>query len=101
MRLQISRLQAGAIAQRAANLQLALYSRAFQCGQAPLSPTGQECALIGIVAALDRVEREGVAGAGNRKGTGEARAQIYVIGEASGANFNGALQLFVICWPAI
>ena len=71
--------------------QLALYSRAFQCGQAPLSPTSQECALIGIVAALDRVEREGAAGRGNREGTGEARAQICVISEASERPFQRSL----------
>ena len=54
-----------------------------------------------IVAALDVVEPEGAAGRGNREGAGEARAQICVISEAGGANFNGALQLFVICRPAI
>ena len=40
-------------------------------------------------------------GAGNRNRAREARAQIYVISEASGADFNGARQLFVICRPAI
>jgi len=54
-----------------------------------------------IVAALDVVEVEGVASRRNRDGACEARAQICVISEAIRVDFNGDLQLFVICRPAI
>jgi hypothetical protein len=36
-------LKAAGRRNRAGNCQLVLYSRAFQCGQALLSPTRQEC----------------------------------------------------------
>jgi hypothetical protein len=103
MRLQISRLQADAIAPRAGNPQLVVYSRAFQCGQALLSPTrrGLRQRLDCIVAALDVVEVEVSRSRRNPDGACERHAQICVISEASDANFNGALQLFVICRPAI
>jgi hypothetical protein len=58
------KVQAGAIAWGAENLQLVFYSRAFQCGQAPLSPTLQDCVKDCIVATLDLVEPHGVAGWG-------------------------------------
>jgi hypothetical protein len=54
-----------------------------------------------IVAALDAVEVEGVAEPVESRQASEGCAQICVINETSGANFNGALQLFVICKPAI